>query len=119
MEQPNKKAARISGRRCDPTDGIRPTHSSTPAAGFLRVCGYCENWETPRHPQRIVFDVRASHVVGLEQVRLHRRFRVPGQVLERTMLDVLHHGCVVRVVVDRSKACVLAQLALVREGGAL
>ena len=117
MEQPNEKAARISGRRCDPTDGIRPTHSSTPAAGFLRVCGYCENWETPRHPQRIVFDVRASHVERLEPIIKHERFRVPGQP-ERTMLHVMHRGCVGRVVVDASISSMLEQLERIAKGGA-
>ena len=117
MEQPNEKAARISGRRCDPTDGIRPTHSSTPAAGFLRVCGYCENWETPRHPQRIPLDVRASHVVDLEPIIKHERFRVPGQP-ERTMLHVMHRGYVGRVVVDASISSMREQLERIAKGGA-
>ena len=117
MDNPKEKAARGNERRCDPTDSIRTAHGSTPEPGFLRVCGYWDKWKTPRHGQRIVFDVRASHVERLEPIIKHERFRVPGQP-ERTMLHVLHRGCVGRVVVDASISSMLEQLERIAKGGA-
>ena len=117
MDHTKEKAARGNERRCDPTDSIRPVHGSTPEPGFLRVRGYWDKLKTPRHPQRIPLDVRASHVVDLEPIIKHERFRVPGQP-ERTMLHVMHRGYVGRVVVDASISSMREQLERIAKGGA-
>ena len=118
MDHTKEKAARGNERRCDPTDSIRPVHGSTPEPGFLRVRGYWDKLKRPRHPQRIPLDVRASHVVDLEPIIKHERFRVPGQELERTMLHVMHRGYVGRVVVDASISSMREQLERIAKGGA-
>lgn len=122
MEQPHKKAARSSGRQCDALDGVRRVKSSAFVNEFLRVLGDADYWATVRAKRRVALDIRIRSIVRVEEVcalgGAPMVFTMAGRVFMRSLIYVQHRGEVVRVRVDESKACVLAQLAHACEGGA-
>lgn len=109
MPQPNEKACRGNGRRCDVSAGLRRCDSTRNPPGWICVRGDTDALPTCRRQRSALWFVRASGIVGLRHV--------DGTHGPRTIIHVRHRGAEVRVSADEPLQDVLQRLALVQAGG--